>query len=193
MFKAALVGLLAFSSGCSGAPYIWASEVPAARAQPAVASKKIGRGDVVAITVVGQVALSGTQTVGADGSVVIPDLGTVPLDGTTVEQANARIEQRLLSILQSPKVSVVVVTRMIEVSLLGEVRTPGKYALQSGDGVANAIALAGGLTEYANSSAIYLIRSGEPYRIRFRMKSLLRGGDSARAFALRDGDILLVE
>lgn len=148
---------------------------------------------MVAITVVGQVALSGTQTVGADGSVVIPDLGTVPLDGTTVEQANARIEQRLLSILQSPKVSVVVVTRMIEVSLLGEVHTPGKYALQSGDGVANAIALAGGLTEYANSSAIYLIRSGEPYRIRFRMKSLLRGGDSARAFALRDGDILLVE
>jgi protein involved in polysaccharide export with SLBB domain len=143
--------------------------------------------------VVGQATLSGVQTVGADGTILITDVGTVVLGGATVQEAAARIEQRFANILQSPQVSVIVVTRMIEVTLLGEVRTPGKYPLQSGDGVASAIALAGGLTEYANSSAIYLVRQGEPLRIRFRMRDLLKGGESARAFALRDGDILLVD
>ena len=77
--------------------------------------------------------------------------------------------------------------------MLGEVRSPGKYQLKSGDGVATAIAISGGITEFGNDNSVYLVREDEPMRIRFRMKDLVRGGKSARAFALRDGDLLVVE
>lgn len=177
---------------CTTANYVWASQIPIDRAQPAPESKLIGRGDVISISVVGQAALSTSQPVGSDGSVVIPDVGAVSVGGLTTDQAEKAIEGRLSSMFKSPKVSLLVVTRFIEVSLLGEVQNPGKYAVQSGDGVANAIALAGGLTEFGSPNEIYLVRSGEPLRIRFRMKDLLKGGDSARRFALRDGDILVV-
>lgn len=186
---------LAFLShlACTPANYVWASQIPDERAQPAPESKVIGRADVISISVVGQPALSATQPVGVDGSVVLPDIGAVSVGGLTTEQAERAIEGRLSNMFKSPKVSLLVVTRFIEVSLLGEVRNPGKYAIQSGDGVANAIALAGGLTEFGSPDEIYLVRAGEPLRIRFRMKDLLRGGDSARRFALRDGDILVVK
>lgn len=179
--------------GCSSTPYIWAKDLPPHRASPAIESRAIGRGDVIAISVVGQAAISSTVAVGADGTITLPDAGVVNVAGQTVEQAQASIVRRLSSILQDPKVSVVVVTRFIEVSLLGEVTSPGKYLLQSGDGIANAIAVAGGFSDYANESSIFLVRASEPQRIRFKMKEVLRGGASAHSFALRDGDILVVE
>lgn len=193
--KAPLFALLTLliATGCSSIPYVWAKDIPKERALVAAESETIGRGDMVAISIVGQANLSGNQTVGSDGTVVVPDVGSVTISELTVQEAAKKIESRVSQILKSPQVSVVVVTRFLEVSILGEVETPGKYKVESGDGVANAIAVAGGLTEFANSSGIYLVRSGEPLRIRFKMKELLRGGDSARSFAIRDGDILIVE
>ena len=179
--------------GCSSTPYIWASEVPVERARPVADVKKLGRGDVVALSVVGQSTLSTNFTIGADGTIALPDVGAVNVAGLTAQQASATIEAKLSGILQNPKVSLIVVTRFIEVSLLGEVKNPGKFSVQSGDGIANALALAGGLTEFANESAIYLIRGDEPLRIRFRLDDLLKNGNNARSFSLRDGDILLVE
>jgi len=148
---------------------------------------------VVALSVVGQSTLSTNFTIGADGTIALPDVGAVNVAGLTAQQASATIEAKLSGILQNPKVSLIVVTRFIEVSLLGEVKNPGKFSVQSGDGIANALALAGGLTEFANESAIYLIRGDEPLRIRFRLDDLLKNGNNARSFSLRDGDILLVE
>ena len=96
-------------------------------------------------------------------------------------------------IIAEPKVAIVVVSRSIDVTVLGEVSRQGKYKLKAGDGVPNALALAGGVTEFGNENAVYLVRSNEPLRIRFRMKDLLQGGNSATAFALRDGDLIVVE
>jgi polysaccharide export outer membrane protein len=188
-----MVALVGGASGCSSNPYVWASEIPRERARPTAEAKEIGRGDVIALSVVGQTALSSTYTVGADGTITVPDAGIVAVAGLTAQQAAVAVTTKLATILQDPRVSVIVVTRFIEVSLLGEVKSPGKYSVQSGDGVANAIALAGGLTEFADDTSIFLIRAGEPVRIRFRFNDLLRDGNSARAFLLKDGDILLVE
>lgn len=193
--QALLLALLVLlgAAGCSPIPYVWAKDIPKERARVAPTAETLGRGDVVAISIMGQANLSGNQTVGSDGTVIVPDVGSVTVTDLTVQQAAAKIEERLSEILKAPRVSVVVVARFLEVSILGEVEAPGKYKVEAGDGVANAIAVAGGLTEFANLSGIYLVRSGEPLRIRFKMKDLLRGGDSARSFAIRDGDIIIVE
>src|SRR5690606_31387429 len=138
-------------------------------------------------------ALSGPHTVGIDGTISVPDVGAVALGGMTSKEANKAVETALSKILAAPKVTVVIVASTIEVTVLGEVGAQGKHQLKSGDGVAEAIAMAGGMGEFGNPTRIFLVRSGEPRRIRFRMKGLLRGGDSARKFALQDGDLIVVE
>lgn len=182
-----------FSLGCSSTPYVWAQDIPKERSEPDPARTTLAAGDVIAMTVLAQTALSGQQPVGVDGTITIPNVGAVPVAGKTTKQAEDVIERNLTSILTEPKVSVVVISRSIEVSILGEVQRPGKFQLKSGDGLASALALAGGVTEFGNENAIYLVRDTEPLRIRFRLKDLVRGGRSARAFALRDGDLLVIE
>lgn len=178
---------------CSKPPYVWAQSIPNERALPAQKDQKINRGDSVSVVVAAQATLTGDHVVSTDGTIVIPNLGAVHVADKTPEQAARVLERRLATILGEPKVSLVVITKRIEVGVLGEVAQPGKYMVKSGDGVVSAIAMAGGLTAFANDGAIYLVRSTEPLRIRFRMKDLTRGGNSARSFALRDGDLLIVE
>ncbi len=180
-------------TGCSKAPYVWASQVSAERAAPREDFKTIRSGDIVAVAVVGQPLMSAEHTVGADGTIALPNVGSVYLGGKSRPEAEKELQAKFAQILESPRVSLVIVSRHIEVSVLGEVRSPGKYQLKSGDGVATAIAISGGITEFGNDNSVYLVREDEPMRIRFRMKDLVRGGKSARAFALRDGDLLVVE
>jgi polysaccharide export outer membrane protein len=172
---------------------VWAAEVPSDRSSPDPERTTIEAGDVIAVTVVAQAALSGQQPVGVDGTIAIPNVGAVPVAGKSTNAAEAAVADSLKSILTEPKVSLVVISRSIEISILGEVQGPGKYQLKSGDGIATALALAGGVTEFGNKNAIYLVRDTEPLRVRFRMKDLVRGGRSASAFALRDGDLLIIE
>lgn len=186
-----LIALLAL--GCSKAPFVWAADVPAERAAPEEASKLLQGGDIISVSVLGQEEMSARHTVGADGTILLPSVGAVAIAGKTAKEAEAVLVSRLATVLEEPRVSVLVISRQIEIGILGEVTSPGKYQLRNGDGVAAAIAVAGGLTEFGNANGIYLIRESEPRRIRFRMQELLLGGNSARAFALRDGDIVFVE
>jgi polysaccharide export outer membrane protein len=158
-----------------------------------VESTVINSGDTIGISVAGQPELSGQFVVGADGTVTLPDVGAVPVTGLDQPRATETLTRRISQIIQNPQVSVVLSVQRIDVSILGEVRAPGKYQVKSGEGVVALIAMAGGLSEFANGDAIYLIRASEPKRIRFRMRDLSRGGTSATAFALRDGDLVVVE
>lgn len=188
-----LVGTAFLSSACSKAPYVWASDVPAERARPANERTTIAASDVVAVTVIGHPELSVQYTVGADGTIAMPNLGSVSIRGLTVEAAQNSLQKSLKRILAEPQVSVTILLKSIEVTVMGEVNRTGKFTLKSGDGVAAALALAGGIGEFGNENQIYLVRETEPLRVRFRLEDLLRGGGSARAFALKDGDLIVVE
>jgi polysaccharide biosynthesis/export protein len=194
LYRLALaVWFLALAVGCGGPSYIWAKDVPPARAMPQVADERIRVGDGLAISVSGQPQLSGAFTVGLDGTIAIPDVGAVRVAGLRPHDATRMLTASIATIIQAPRVSVVVAQRRVQVAVLGEVQAPGKYLLAAGDGIVEAVATAGGLGEFANGNAIYLVRADEPVRIRFRMKDLLRGGLSARSFTLRDGDLIIVE
>jgi polysaccharide biosynthesis/export protein len=188
-----VVWLALLHVGCGGPAFVWAKDVPPERALPAVEDQRIRTADALAVSVSGQAQLSGTFLVGADGTVTLPDVGAVRVVGMTPQAAAQALTVRVATLIQTPLVSVVVAQRRVQVAILGEVRSPGKYQLTSGDGVVEAIATAGGLGEFASGNSIYLVRSDEPLRIRFRMKDLLQGGASARSFAVRDGDLIIVE
>lgn len=193
VIRALVLLLMLFVTACSTTPYVWGSDLPPERARPEEPSKTINPGDTVSVLVAAQPTMSGEHVVGTDGSIIIPDGGAVQVSDMTPAKAAQAIERKLAPILQEPRVTVVMGARKVEVDVLGEVQQPGKYLVKSGDGVASALAMAGGLTEFANRTAIYVVRPGEPMRIRFSMGELVRGGSSARSFALRNGDLLVVE
>jgi|GEM_PF-1047877 len=191
---ALLAGLFLFqTTGCAKTPYVWANEIPAERAKPDPTRKTVAAGDVLFVTVVGQVGLTGQQVVGVDGTIALPNVGAIQVLGQSQKKAAQTVTNALKGILAEPQVSVVVVSSALEVSVLGEVAAPGKYHVRTGDGVTSALALAGGTTEFADEDSVYLVREGEALRIRFRIADLVRGGDSARSFALKDGDLLIIE
>lgn len=177
---------------CSSTPhYVWASSLPQ---EPAASldTAPVAAGDTIAIAVWAHDSLGGSHVVGLEGYIVVPLVGAVHVAGRTPDEIVKRLEALLQVSIESPKVSVVVMEKRLEVSVLGEVTRPGKYAVSNRDGVASTLALAGGLTEFADTDSIYLIRQGSP-RIRFRMRDLLAGGNGARPVALRDGDLVVIE
>jgi polysaccharide export outer membrane protein len=60
-------------------------------------------------------------------------------------------------------------------------------------GVLQAIALAGGLTDYAKRDSIFVVRREPPQRIRFTFQGLTGGDVRATEFRLRAGDVVVVE
>jgi polysaccharide export outer membrane protein len=185
--------LLGTALACSSqAPYVWATSLPRTAAQ-SPASSRVEPGDTIAVAVRAQDGMTGAHVVSLDGHVVLPLVGSVHVAGRE-PSAIARELEKLLSVaISSPQVSVVLMSKKkLEVSVLGEVAQPGKYGVDPRDGVAAALAMAGGLSEFADEDSIYLVREHSP-RVRFRMFDLVSGEPDAPSLALRDGDLVVVE
>lgn len=187
-----LVAAVPFVVGCAPKPpYVWVTQLPPeALGNP----QQLRPGDKVQVVVYGQDAMSGEFEVRPGGDVVVPVAGSVRAQGLTAQQLARQITNQLTGKLVSPQVTVVLSARRLpSVSVLGEVRTPGKFELREGEGVLDALARAGGLTPFADSDEVYIIRRGEERRIRFRYDDLVAANPAAVRFPLMDGDVVVVE
>lgn len=103
-------------------------------------------GDQVAISVFGDQTLSESVVILSDGSVVYPLVGKIKLGGYTLDVATERVTDALRRYVRDPHVSLNVMQQGTDnVLVLGNVKTPGKYALSSAAHITDAIAAAGGL------------------------------------------------
>jgi len=86
---------------------------------------------------------------------------------------------------------IVTEVRSLKVSVIGEVNRPGRFELKSWATVADALALAGGFTQFAARSRIVILRQdgATMKRIPFNYNKL--AGEQEN-FYLRNGDIVLV-
>jgi polysaccharide export outer membrane protein len=122
-------------------------------------------------------------------------VGSVALSGLTLTEATQQLTARLAGILVRPQVTVSVTKRRpIRVSVLGEVKQPGRFELEYDESLLSAVARGGGLTEYADRDSIYVVRR-EPHllRIRFRFRDLAGPEAISARFRLNDGDVVVVE
>lgn len=102
-----------------------------------------------------------------DGTIVLPKLGPLSVAGLTPAQASVLVRERLSATIVDPLVVVKVLNR--EVTVLGEVRTPGNYLLdQEQNTLSEIVGRAQGFTDYANDRHIILIRGEQLYRINLR-------------------------
>ena len=179
--------------GCATpGPYVWVNdvEVPAAGAQAFL----IVPGDTLAINVYNEETVSGSIRVRSDGYITLMLVGEVLAAGKTPSALAVELQTALAKFLNQPTVAVrVEAEEEINVAFLGEVESVGVVKLRRGSGLLWALTSAGGLSEYADSDAIYVIRQNPQIKIRFSYDDLIANDQHANAFPLRDGDVILVE
>jgi polysaccharide export outer membrane protein len=156
----------------------------------------IGAGDQLAVQVWDNEKLWTRGRVRADGKMSMPLLNDVSVAGKPPAQVARELERQLrdANLVLNPHVSVLIEeVQAVKVSVLGKVTRPGSYTMEQGAGVAEAIASAGGLNDFADRDEIYLMRrSPNLVRIRFTFKALTAGGRAA-LFKLRHGDVVVAE
>tara|TARA_R110001599_G_scaffold122530_3_gene294583 strand:- start:7324 stop:7860 length:537 start_codon:yes stop_codon:yes gene_type:complete len=122
---------------------------------------KLGSGDVIKITVFGQQDLSLTTKLPNHGVINYPFLGDLRVTGLTGAELEAKLYAGLKGdYLIEPSVSVTVLEYR-PFFIDGEVKRPGGYPYQPGLSVNKAAALAGGYTERASKTKIFIRRESE--------------------------------
>ena len=186
-------------TGCSGdiGSFTWVDEVPRAEIAAAAAGDYlIAEGDLLNVRVYNQDALSTRGRVRPDGRIGVPLAGEIEALGRRPADLAKELEARLKPFILAPAVVVgVEEIQPIRITVLGEVGHPGVFLVEPGAGVLQALASAGGTTEFADRDRIFVIRrrpAKEPLKIRFSYARLYNGA-RAPAFALATGDVVTVE
>jgi polysaccharide export outer membrane protein len=154
----------------------------------------IGPSDVLSVTVWKEPNLSGTLLVRPDGMISMSLLGDIQASGMTPLQLANQIAAKLKKFIQDPNVSVVLTqVNSKKVFLLGEVQRRGPVDMTPGMTVLQAIASAGGLTDYADAKKIYILRdeAGIHLKIPVRYKEALKGNSDLN-LVLKSGDTIVV-
>lgn len=154
----------------------------------------IGAGDLLQVTVWKESELSGSMTVRPDGMISLVLIGDTKAAGLTPMQLGADIAQKLRKYIQDPNVYVVVTAaNSHRVFLIGEVQHVGPVMLTANMTPLEAIATAGGVTPFANTKHIYIIRgqTGKQIKIPFNYKKALKG-ISRQNITLVPGDNIVV-
>ncbi len=154
----------------------------------------IGASDTITVSVWKEPTLTGSLLVRPDGMISMPLLGDVQASGLTPLQLSGLIQEKLKKFVQDPNVSVVLTQiRSKVIYLLGEVGKKGPVEMTPGMTLLEAISSAGGLTDFANSKKIYILRndSGTHQKIPLRYKDALKG-DIALNVLLKPGDTIVV-
>jgi polysaccharide export outer membrane protein len=155
----------------------------------------IGPEDVLGINFWREAEMTGDVTVRPDGRVTLPLLGDIEAAGLSPTQLADRILQAAKKLIADPTVTVLVRTiNSRKVYITGQVANPGAYPLTGPRTVMQAIALAGGLTEYADRKNITISRTdhGKPVALKFNYNDVARGKNLAQNIALKPGDTVVV-
>lgn len=128
----------------------------------------LGPGDEVIIDIWGTNQATIRQTISPDGTINIPDIGMVSLNGMTVKEADSYMRRKLgqiYSVDGDDAKSEIKLTlgniRTIQVNMMGEVANPGTYYLSSLSNIYHALHRAGGVSRLGTLRDIQLIRKGK--------------------------------
>lgn len=100
--------------------------------------------------------LSG-YSVTEEGEITLPTVGRIKVGGLTMEKAQALVQQRVGGFVRGA--NVVVKLLSFKVTVLGEVRAPGRYYVYNDQAtVLEGLGLAGDLTEFGNRQQVKLVR-----------------------------------
>jgi polysaccharide export outer membrane protein len=192
----AILAALSVCSGCSGEKRIAG---PEAITEEAVLSKTpefiLGPGDKIDINVYRHDDLKKTVQIDLSGRISYPLLGDIQVAGLGVFELRDKIRDGLVKYIMDPQVSVSVSSSQSQKLLvLGEVKTPGFFQVDTPVTALEAISRAGGYTLDGRMESVLLIRGDlkKPQLIALNLEKALHQGDLAQNMLLQRGDILYV-
>ncbi|WP_462392776.1 polysaccharide biosynthesis/export family protein [Mitsuokella multacida] len=161
-------------------------------------SYRLFRGDTLSILAVGFPDGIGINsiTVGLDGYVQLPYVGSVKMEGLTLDEAKAVLMDSLTQYLRIPDLSLVITNYgPRKVYVMGEVNKPGvqNMAIDNMNAYA-ALATAGGWARKGRSTRIQIMRvvDGTMYYRTLNMKAYTVKHDLTQNVEIEDGDIIYV-
>jgi polysaccharide biosynthesis/export protein len=138
---------------------------------------QIGPGDTLNIVVWREDKISGPVQVRPDGMISVPLIGDIRAAGLTPDALAGQIHAGLSRFIDNPNVVVqVTATGSRRFFVVGNVKTPGAYDLQANQTLLQALAVAGGFTDFADRNGIRIIRTNpHPQTVYPNYKAIIRG------------------
>jgi polysaccharide export outer membrane protein len=163
---------------------------------PAYPTYRIGPGDVLQIDVWKEPDASmAAVTVRPDGMISLAMIGETPAADRTPAELETALAEKYGELIRDPRVTVTVreVTSQ-RVYLIGEVRREGPVRMVGRLTVLQALAEAGGITDYAKRNRIYILRTsnGRQVKLPFNYGEVVRGQKVEQNVQLFPGDTIVV-
>lgn len=175
----ALLALAATLARAEGAPY------------------RINPGDILIVYVWNEKELSQELLVHPDGKIGLPLAGQLVAGGLTTEQVQNSIIDALSKYLKDkPSVSISIKqANGNQIYVLGKVNRPGNYPINRPTDVMQALAMAGGLNQFASENSINVLhreKDGKQKAIKFRYSDVKNGDELDTNILLDGGDVVVV-
>ena len=168
-----------------------------ARSGPTVATNstdyKMVVGDKLRVEVYKDPQMSQSLQIRPDGKITLPLLGDVAAAGKTPAALRDSLTSSLKEFITSPVVTVIVVEAQPQtVSVIGEVNAPGTHPIKGQTTVIEALAMAGGFKDLANTKNITIQRSTPTgtTRIKFNYKDAIKS--ESKQMCVEPGDVIIV-
>lgn len=163
-------------------------------------SYTLGAGDVVGIRIFRVDQYSGESQVLVDGTLNLPLIGKVNVNGLTLEEAADVLSRRYSEYLKRPLITLSLVNRRpLQIGVAGEVSSPGSYTIEQGSTqsarLSQLLATAGGITQAADLTQVQVYRpqlNGNQQTFTVNLLALLEDGNLSQDVTLRDGDSVFV-
>ena len=164
----------------------------------AVSRETLGAGDTIRVTVFQNPDLTTEVRISERGTIVFPLIGEIALGGQTPAGAGSRIAAQLKqgNFIKDPQVSVSVIqVRSRQVSVLGNVVRPGRYALDDTNlTLTDILALAGGISPGgADTVTVVTNRNNSEKKLEINVPEMIAKGDMSANFEIQNGDTIFVQ
>jgi polysaccharide biosynthesis/export protein len=150
-------------------------------------------GDKLRVEVYKDPQMSQSLQIRPDGKITLPLVGDIPAAGKTPAALRDTLTTSLKDFITNPVVTVIVVEAQPQtVSVIGEVNTPGTHPIKAQTTVIEALAMAGGFKDFANTKNITIQRStpAGTTRIKFNYKDAIKS--ETKQMCVQPGDVIIV-
>jgi polysaccharide export outer membrane protein len=192
--------IVAILSVAPGLAQTTGGQTPNLSARPAPATSasvpadyRLVVGDKLRIEVYKDAQVSQSLQIRPDGKITLPLVGDIPAAGSTPTALQDSITKSLKEYITNPVVTVIVVEAQPQtISVIGEVNGPGTHVIKAQTSVIEALAMAGGFKDFANTKNIIIQRPSQNgiKTIKFNYKEAIRS--EAVPMYVQPGDVIIV-
>ena len=178
--------------------FLAAAFTTGAAAQNKPVEYRLGDGDSIRVLVFQNPELTVETRVTESGTITYPLIGNLSIGGMTIPGAEQAIAKALSDggFIQRPQVNIVLLqNRGNQVSVLGQVGRPGRYALETfTTRLSEMIAIAGGIGPIGADTAIVTgMREGKPFRMEIDIAGMFLNNHLQDDVVVAGGDVIFIQ